>query len=119
MIIMHGQYLILLALCLLITLPLEFVLSARVYRRPARLFMAVIPVVVIFSAWDILGIARGHWHYNRMYVTGIKVIARMPIEELAFFVVIPVCGLLTYNAVGTVLASVRVRTRRQPGADDS
>ena len=31
------QYLLLMAGCLLITLPLEFVLRARVYRRPRRL----------------------------------------------------------------------------------
>ena len=27
----------------------------------------------------------------------------MPLEEVVFFVVIPICGLLTYEAVGTVL----------------
>ena len=27
----------------------------------------------------------------------------MPVEELVFFIVVPICGLLTYGAVGTVL----------------
>ena len=34
-IIDHYQYLLLMAGCLLITLPLEFVVGARVYRRAA------------------------------------------------------------------------------------
>jgi len=31
----------------------------------------------------------------------------MPIEELLFFVVIPVCGLLTYNAVEVILTGLK------------
>ena len=101
------QYLLLMAACLAITLPLEFVLGARVYRRPALLVAALVPVVVAFSVWDIVGIWRGHWSYNQLYVTGIDLPLRMPLEELIFFVVIPICGLLTYEAVGQVLRLVR------------
>lgn len=98
------QYLILMAACVLITLPLEFVLRARVYARPRRLLRALVPVVLIFSAWDVLGIVRGHWWYSERYTTGwIIPVVGMPVEELVFFLVIPVCGLLTYGAVGTVL----------------
>lgn len=100
------QYLILLGLCLLITLPLEFVLRARVYRRPVRLLLSLLPVVLIFVGWDLLGIARGHWDYNDRFVTGFG-LGVLPLEELAFFVVIPICGLLTYEAVGRMLARAR------------
>lgn len=112
------QYLLVLAGCLLITLPLEFVLRARVYRRPLRLLLALLPVVIVFSVWDIVGILRGHWGYNPEYVTGVQLILGMPLEELAFFIVIPVCGLLTYEAVGQVLAVLdRWRDRREAGRD--
>ena len=50
----HFQYLLLMACCLVITLPLEFVLGARVYRRAAGVAFAIIPVVIIFSVWDIV-----------------------------------------------------------------
>ena len=35
----------------------------------------------------------------------------MPVEELVFFVVVPICGLLTYEAVGYVLTLLRRRSR--------
>lgn len=107
-----GQYLLLLLLCLIITLPLELIIGARVYRRPTWLLFALLPVVLIFAAWDLLGILREHWSYNPDFVTGLR-IGPIPIEELAFFVVIPICGLLTYGAVGRILD----RTRRQPAAE--
>jgi lycopene cyclase domain-containing protein len=97
------QYLLLMAGCLLVTLPLEFLLRARVYRRPRRLLFALLPVLVVFLVWDVIGIVRGHWRYSAQYTTGIRFPFDVPLEEVVFFVVIPVCGLLTYEAVGTVL----------------
>ncbi|AKT50674.1 lycopene cyclase domain-containing protein [Arsenicicoccus cauae] len=108
----HWQYLALMGGCLLITLPLELVLRARVYQRPRRLLVALVPVVAIFSAWDVLGIWRDHWSYSARYTTGVHLPLGMPIEELVFFVVIPVCGLLTYEAVGTVLRLGRGATEQ-------
>ncbi len=99
------------AACLLITLPLEFVLGARVYRRVRGLLWALVPVVIIFSIWDIAGIIRDHWTYNPRFVTGVQLIFGMPLEELVFFVVVPVCGLLTYEAVGQVIGRLRGRSR--------
>ncbi len=102
------QYLVLMGLCVLITLPLEVVLRARVYRRPRRLLLALAPVVVLFAIWDIVGIVRDHWWYSDRYTTGAIVPGTpMPVEELTFFIVIPICGLLTYEAVGTVISVVR------------
>ena len=107
------QYLLLMAGCLLITLPLEFVLRARVYRRPLRLLLALLPVLVVFIVWDVVGILRGHWSYNPRFVTGVE-LGVMPLEELVFFIVVPICGLLSYEAVGYVLA----RLRRGSGSAD-
>lgn len=106
------QYLLLMAGCLAITLPLEWLLDARVYRRPRRLLRAVLPVVLIFSVWDIVGIHRGHWTYSQRYTTGIELPFGMPLEELVFFIVIPICGLLTYESVGTVVSQWRSRRKR-------
>jgi len=101
------QYLLLMAGCLLVTLPLEFVFGARVWRRPRRLLVALVPTVILFSAWDIAAIAREHWTFNARYVTGFRLPGNLPVEELAFFVVIPICGLLTLEAVRRILERAR------------
>jgi len=106
------QYLLLMAGCLVITLPLEWVMGARVYRRARALIFALLPVVIIFSIWDIAGILREHWSYNPRYVSGLQLGLGMPVEELVFFIVVPICGLLTYGAVGQVLQRVTGRSTR-------
>lgn len=113
---MFGQweYLALMAACVLITLPLEFAFTARVYRRWRLLLAALIPVVIVFAVWDLIAIAREHWSYNPEFVTGIE-FGALPLEELVFFVVIPICALLSYGAVGTVLARARRLRARMAG----
>jgi lycopene cyclase domain-containing protein len=92
------QYLGLMGACLLLTLPLEFVFRARVYRRPRRLLRAMTVPVAVFVVWDLVAIARGHWTFNARYVTGWDLPGGLPVEEVAFFLVIPVCALLTFEA---------------------
>ena len=106
----HASYLLLLAGCLLITLPLEFGFGARVWRRPGRMLRALAVVLVIFVPVDLLGIARDWWSYSARFISGVH-LGPMPLEELLFFVVVPICGLLTYEAVGICLAQAR-RWRR-------
>lgn len=102
----RWQYLLLMAACLVLTAPLEL-LGARVYRQPARLARAVLPVAAVFLAWDAIAIAAGVWTYNPRYVTGLRLPFRIPVEELVFFLVIPVCGVLTFACVEALLARAR------------
>lgn len=97
------SYLAVLAVCLLGTLPLEFRWRARVYRRPRRLLGALTPVLILFIAWDIYAISSGHWTFDPDLTTGVIVLAGVPLEEVCFFIAIPICALLTYEAVANQL----------------
>lgn len=98
------QYLIVMALCLVLTLPLELLLGARVWRRPKRLARAVLPPLVLFTAWDLWATSHGTWSFADRYTVGLRLPGGMAIEELAFFTVIPICTLLTLEAVRNVIA---------------
>ena len=60
------------------------------------------PVVLVFVAWDVLAIAAGHWWYDPGQITGVTLPGRVPLEELLFFIVVPVCAILGFEAVRTV-----------------
>lgn len=107
----RWQYLFVLAACLVLTAPLEF-LGTGVYRQARRAVRAIGPVALVFVVWDVLAIVGHVWTYNPRYVTGID-LGALPVEELLFFLVIPVCGLLTYSAVQGILARVaRIKRSR-------
>lgn len=94
-------YLLVLAACLLGTLPLELFLGVRVYRQWRRLVLTLAPVLVVFVTWDVLAISAGHWTYDPRQLVGVF-LGVLPVEELLFFVVIPTCSVLALEAVRRV-----------------
>ena len=110
------QYLIVLGACVAVTLPLELGpsrlgLGARVWRRPRRLAQAVLPVAAVFIVWDLWATHHGTWDFAERYTIGVRLPGGMAIEELGFFVVVPVCGLLTLVTVRRMLALLADRRR--------
>lgn len=95
----HLVYLTLLVACVVGTMPLESLLHVGVYAQWQRLAATVLPVAVVFSVWDGLSVAADLWRYNDHYLVGITLPGRLPVEEVLFFLVIPVCAVLTYEAV--------------------
>ena len=98
---MSLAYLAVLVGCFLGTLPLELFLHTRVYARWRRLALTLLPVIAVFATWDVLAVRAGHWSFDEDQVTGIT-IGTLPLEEVLFFVVIPICAVLTLEAVRAV-----------------
>ena len=96
------SYLAVLAFCLLGTLPLEVWLGVRVYRRPRRLLLTLLPVVAVFYLWDVYAIAADHWSFDPAQTVGLVLPGGVPVEELLFFVVVPTCAVLAFEAVRRV-----------------
>ena len=96
------QYLAVMAACVVLTLPLEVAFGARVWRQPARTAKAIAPAFVLFVAWDLWASSRGTWSFDDRYTVGIRLPGDMVLEELVFFVVVPVCGLLTLEGLRSI-----------------
>ena len=99
----HFAYLFVLAGCLGAALWLEPVLKVGVFRRWRRLLLSLLPVVTVFVLWDLAAIAAGHWRFDPAQITGIVLPGGLPMDEVLFFVVVPVCAILGFEAVRSVL----------------
>lgn len=95
-------YLGLLVGCLVVTAPLELVLRVRVYARWRRLVLAILPEFVVFLAWVLYAIAQGHWDYSGTRTIDVRLPGGIPVEEVLFFVVVPICSVLALEAVRKV-----------------
>ncbi len=97
-------YLAVLGGCLAGALWLEPVLRVGVLRRRwRRLLLTLAAVVPVFGVWDLAAVAAGHWSYDHRQVLGIWLPGGLPLEELLFFLVVPVCAVLGFEAVRKVL----------------
>lgn len=81
---------------------LEVALRTRVYSRWRRLLLALAPVVVVFCLWDLYAIASGHWTFDPERTTGVLFPGGLPLDEVLFFVVVPIASILTLEAVRSV-----------------
>ena len=100
--LLRLSYVGVLALCLAGALWLEPLLKVNVFRRWRRLVLALLPTLIVFGLWDILAIAAGHWSYDPRQLTGIVLPGGLPVEELLFFLVVPTCAILGFEAVRAV-----------------
>lgn len=97
----HWSYAAMLAFCLAGTLPLAVVFGLRVFRHPGRLALAILAAAVPFLLWDLYATSAGHWRFDADQTLPWR-LGGLPLEEIAFFVVVPLAGVLTYEAVGAV-----------------
>ncbi|SFF17159.1 lycopene cyclase domain-containing protein [Blastococcus tunisiensis] len=95
-------YLALLVGCLVVTAPLEIVLRVRVYARWRRFLLAVLPEFTVFVVWVLYAIAQGHWNYSDELTLGVRFPGGIPVEEVLFFLVVPLCSVLALEAVRRV-----------------
>jgi len=90
-----------LAFVLIATLSLHRYFRLRVLRQPLRLLRAIAPVAVVFITWDLLATNSGQWQFDPAQTFGMRLWG-LPLEEYAFFLVIPLAGILTFEAVTVV-----------------
>lgn len=90
-----------LAFVLIGTLPLHWYFHLSVLRQPLRLLWAIVPAAVLFLGWDLAATAAGHWRFDAAQTLAPRLWG-LPLEEYAFFVVIPLAGILTFEAVAAL-----------------
>ena len=98
----HWTYAALLAGCLVVTAPLELLLRVRVYARWRRFLLAVLPEFVVFVGWVLYAIAQVHWDYSAGLTLDVRLPGGIPLEEVLFFLVVPLCSVLAFEAVRKV-----------------
>jgi lycopene cyclase domain-containing protein len=106
----HLAYVSVLAGCLVAAIWLEPILKVNVFRRGRRLLLTVLPVAIVFALWDLGAIAAGHWTFDQAQTTGIVLPGGLPLDEILFFVIVPICAILGFEATRAVL--------RRPAGDE-
>lgn len=110
----HWSYVAMLAFCLAGTLPLVPAFGLRVFRQPRRLLLTIVAAGTPFLVWDLYASDVGHWSFDADQTLPWRV-AGLPLEEITFFVVIPLVAVLTYEAVRAARRRQRAGWRSDGG----
>jgi len=96
------SYVAILAFVMAGCLWLEVALRTRVLRRWRRLALSILPAVVVFFLWDVYAVAQGHWWFDTERILGVYLPGSVPLDEILFFIAIPIASILTFEAVRSV-----------------
>jgi lycopene cyclase domain-containing protein len=94
-------------LALIVLTALPFLLKMNdpalpLHRNKGKALIAMAVVAVPFIIWDVLVTAAGHWSFSPVYTLGID-IGNLPMEEVLFFVVVPLASILVWDTIGWML----------------
>jgi lycopene cyclase domain-containing protein len=103
---LQWSYVAMLAFCLAGTLPLVPAFRLRVLRQPRRLLLTIVLAGTPFLLWDLWATRVGHWWFDEAQTLPTRV-AGLPLEEVGFFVVIPLVSVLTLEGVRAARRGVR------------
>ncbi len=56
-------------------------------------------ILIIYLIWDSWAVLKGSWYFDSDQILGFKLFNKLPIEEVLFFVVVPLMTVLTYLAL--------------------
>ncbi|MBL7682357.1 MAG: lycopene cyclase domain-containing protein [Flavipsychrobacter sp.] len=94
----HYTYLLIDVLTVLFPFLLSFDKKVAFYKQWKNLWVGLLGTGALFIAWDVWFTAMGVWSFNDTYITGIK-LAGLPIEEWAFFLVVPYSCVFIYECL--------------------
>jgi len=94
-------------MALIIFIGLPFIFKSHdpalpLHRRRGVALLATGIVAVPFLVWDVVVTDAGHWSFSSKYILGPKLL-NLPIEEVLFFLVVPLAAILVWDTVGWVL----------------
>ncbi len=101
-----STYMTVLILSGSVPLVLSFWPGLNFYQHYRGLVASISLIVILFGAWDIFAVYRGHWFFNPDGVWSLKII-NLPVEEMLFFIVIPFCCIFTWEAINYINERMR------------
>ena len=76
---------------------IDFKHKLAMFAQPLRTAITIAVAVIVFLAWDLVGIAQGiFFRGSGPYLTGLTIAAELPIEEVFFLTLLSYTILISY-----------------------
>lgn len=66
-------------------------------------------VLAVYLFWDYWAIEKEIWSFDPAQTIGLKVLGIIPIEEILFFIIVPLMTIITYLALINLIATIKER----------
>ena len=77
----------------------NFGFRLRIGKRWRELLFTELAILVIYLVWDTWAIAKKSWFFDAHQIVKIDLLPKVPIEEVLFFIIVPLMVILSYQAL--------------------
>lgn len=85
------------------------------FSKKLKLFLLTDSLILVtYLTWDFWAVSKGSWFFDSNQILGILLFGKLPIEEVLFFIIVPLMTVLTYLA----LVKLTGWGRTKEGSDD-
>lgn len=95
----HFSYLAVIAFITLCAFGVNLGFRLRIAERWLELAQTQLAILVIYLSWDTWAIAKKSWFFDSQQIVNVDVLPKVPLEELLFFLVVPIMTILSYQAL--------------------
>lgn len=95
----HLAYLAVIAFVAICAVGVNLGFGLRIGKRWRELLLTELFIVIIYLSWDTWAIAQKNWFFDTHQIVNIDILPKVPIEELLFFIVVPLTIILSYQAL--------------------
>lgn len=85
------------------------------FSKKIKLFLLADSLILAtYLIWDFWAVSKGSWFFDSNQILGVMLFGKLPIEEILFFIIVPLMTVLTYLA----LTKLTGWGRAKEGSDD-
>jgi len=95
----HLSYLAVIVFVAICAFSINWGFGLRIGKRWRELILTEFAIVIIYLSWDTWAIAKKNWFFDTHQIVNIDVLPKVPLEELLFFIVVPLTIILSYQAL--------------------
>jgi lycopene cyclase domain-containing protein len=93
------HYLFVLGFIAFCAIAVTLVFRLRVPRFWRNFLFADLSILVIYLNWDYWAIRKGNWDFDREQILGFYLFGIVPIEEVLFFIIVPLMTVIVYTTL--------------------
>ena len=64
-------------------------------------------ILIIYLMWDFWAIRKNNWSFDGAQIIGIYLIGTIPIEEVLFFMIVPLMTVIVYVTLSKILGFIK------------
>jgi len=75
-----------------------------------KIFIATdLLILAVYLAWDYWAIYKRNWYFDTKQILDVYIFGKIPVEEVLFFIVVPLTTILSYLALTKITHWIAVR----------